>query len=142
MKRIKIIDVLKATNFGTEILIMGWVRTKRISKNVCFIALNDGSTINNLQIVVDVDEEMYEIPAVIKAPVTFKKSVLGKVDADQLAGYLVAANIASASMLSAELITLIEECVSINAPKADADGYIKGVNLDGIGQNYIKPMIK
>lgn len=93
-------------------------------------------------IVVDVDEEMYEIPAVIKAPVTFKKSVLGKVDADQLAGYLVAANIASASMLSAELITLIEECVSINAPKADADGYIKGVNLDGIGQNYIKPMIK
>lgn len=101
---------------------------------------NSNNTDNG--IVVDVDEEMYEIPAVIKAPVTFKKSVLGTVAAEQLAGYLVAANIASASMLSAELITLIEECVSINAPKADADGFIKGVNLDGIGQNYIKPMIK
>ena len=33
----------------------GWVRTKRGSKNVFFIALNDGSTINNLQVVVDVN---------------------------------------------------------------------------------------
>lgn len=39
-----------------EITVMGWVRTKRGSKNVAFIALNDGSTINNLQLVVDLDK--------------------------------------------------------------------------------------
>lgn len=32
----------------------GWVRTKRGNKNVAFIALNDGSTINNIQVVADV----------------------------------------------------------------------------------------
>ena len=36
-----------------RILAKGWVRTKRGNKNVAFIALNDGSTINNIQIVVD-----------------------------------------------------------------------------------------
>ena len=35
---------------------MGWVRTKRASKNVAFIALNDGSTINNLQVVADAEK--------------------------------------------------------------------------------------
>ncbi len=35
------------------ITVMGWVRTKRESKNAIFIAINDGSTINNLQIVAD-----------------------------------------------------------------------------------------
>ncbi|MBP5573887.1 MAG: asparagine--tRNA ligase, partial [Bacteroidales bacterium] len=38
-----------------EITVMGWVRNKRGSKNVAFIALNDGSTINNLQLVVDLN---------------------------------------------------------------------------------------
>ena len=38
---------------GQDILVKGWVRTKRGNKNVAFIALNDGSTINNIQIVVD-----------------------------------------------------------------------------------------
>lgn len=38
-----------------EITVMGWVRTKRGSKSVAFIALNDGSTINNLQLVVDLN---------------------------------------------------------------------------------------
>jgi len=42
MKRVKIVDVLKSEDYGKEILVMGWVRTKRVSKNVCFIALNDG----------------------------------------------------------------------------------------------------
>ncbi|PLX08238.1 MAG: asparagine--tRNA ligase [Marinilabiliales bacterium] len=65
MKRVKIVDVLKSEDYGKEILVMGWVRTKRVSKNVCFIALNDGSTINNLQIVVDVNPEVEEILAKI-----------------------------------------------------------------------------
>ena len=53
MKRIKIIDVLKSTDYGKEVCVKGWVRTHRSSKAVDFIALNDGSTIKNVQIVVD-----------------------------------------------------------------------------------------
>ena len=53
IKRTKIIDVLKRTDVDTIVNVRGWVRTKRGSKNVIFIALNDGSTINNVQIVAD-----------------------------------------------------------------------------------------
>ncbi len=56
MKRLKIKEVLTGERIGEEVLVKGWVRTKRGSKNVNFIALNDGSTINNLQVVVDVDK--------------------------------------------------------------------------------------
>ncbi|MBO8467679.1 MAG: asparagine--tRNA ligase [Bacteroidetes bacterium] len=60
VKRTKVKDLLK-TEPGIEVLAKGWVRTKRGNKNVSFIALNDGSTINNIQIVVDTasfDEEL------------------------------------------------------------------------------------
>src|SRR5690606_4441772 len=53
MKRTKIKAVLNTAAFGDEVLVKGWVRTKRESKNVVFIALNDGSVISNLQIVLD-----------------------------------------------------------------------------------------
>ncbi len=53
LKRDKVIDVLKRDDFGTLVNVKGWVRTRRGNKNVSFIALNDGSTINNVQIVVD-----------------------------------------------------------------------------------------
>jgi asparaginyl-tRNA synthetase len=53
-KRQKIKDVLASTAFGSDVLVKGWVRTKRGNKNVAFLALNDGSVIHNLQIVVDV----------------------------------------------------------------------------------------
>ena len=55
IKRTKIIDVLKRTDFDTVVNVRGWVRTKRGSKNVIFIALNDGSTINNVQIVANTE---------------------------------------------------------------------------------------
>ena len=55
IKRTKIIDVVKRTDFDTIVNVRGWVRTKRGSKNVIFIALNDGSTINNVQIVADTE---------------------------------------------------------------------------------------
>ena len=55
IKRTKIIDVLKRTDVDTIVNVRGWVRTKRGSKNVIFIALNDGSTINNVQIVADTE---------------------------------------------------------------------------------------
>ena len=53
MKRTKISDVLKSTEYGKEICVKGWVRTHRSSKAVDFIALNDGSTIKNVQVVLD-----------------------------------------------------------------------------------------
>ncbi len=55
MKRVKIKDILQKGEPGNEVVAKGWVRTKRGSKNVNFIALNDGSIIHNLQVVVDVD---------------------------------------------------------------------------------------
>ncbi len=56
MKRLKIKEVLTGSSVGQQVLVKGWVRTKRGSKNVNFIALNDGSTINNLQVVADVEK--------------------------------------------------------------------------------------
>ena len=56
MQRTAIIDALKSTNFGNEIKVCGWVRSRRGNKNISFIALNDGSTIKNIQIVVDLQQ--------------------------------------------------------------------------------------
>ncbi len=53
IKRTVIVDALKRTDYGSEINVRGWVRTRRGNKNVGFIALNDGSTIHNMQVVVD-----------------------------------------------------------------------------------------
>ena len=55
IKRTRINDLLKAPVFGSMVNVKGWVRTRRGNKNVNFIALNDGSTIHNIQIVVDLD---------------------------------------------------------------------------------------
>ena len=54
MKRTKIRELLASKEIGKEINVKGWVRTKRGNKNVAFIALNDGSTIHSIQIVIDV----------------------------------------------------------------------------------------
>lgn len=53
MKRTKVKALLSSSLLGTEVLVKGWVRTKRGNKNIVFIALNDGSTINNIQVVAD-----------------------------------------------------------------------------------------
>ena len=53
MKRTKIKELLDSPQKGMEVLVKGWVRTKRGNKSVVFIALNDGSTIKNIQIVTD-----------------------------------------------------------------------------------------
>lgn len=61
MKRTKVIDALRLKGEGQTVTVSGWVRTHRSSKAVDFIALNDGSTINNIQVVVDpasVDAEL------------------------------------------------------------------------------------
>ena len=61
MKRIEIKDILQRSDFGSEIKVMGWVRTKRASKNVAFIAMNDGSTIKNVQIVVEMNDNFEKL---------------------------------------------------------------------------------
>jgi asparaginyl-tRNA synthetase len=53
-KRIPVKELLQSTGFGKDVHVKGWVQTKRESKNVAFVALNDGSTVHHLQIVVDV----------------------------------------------------------------------------------------
>ncbi|MBR5206446.1 MAG: asparagine--tRNA ligase [Alistipes sp.] len=61
MKLIRIAEMLRMEGDGREVTVKGWVRTKRGNKNVAFIALNDGSCVANIQIVVDlqqIDEAM------------------------------------------------------------------------------------
>lgn len=53
LQRIKIKELMLSGQVNTEVVAKGWVRTKRESKNVIFIALNDGSTLQNLQVVVE-----------------------------------------------------------------------------------------
>ena len=56
MTTTKIKILLSQNGEGEEVCVKGWVRTRRGSKNVSFIALNDGSTTNNLQIVAEADD--------------------------------------------------------------------------------------
>ena len=61
MKRTYIVDVLSSKDIDKEVLVKGWVRTRRDSKGgFSFIALNDGSCFSNLQIVVDGDLDNYQ----------------------------------------------------------------------------------
>ncbi|MFH1004821.1 MAG: asparagine--tRNA ligase [Bacteroidota bacterium] len=60
MQRIKIAEILSSSDYDKEVTVMGWVRTRRGSKTVAFISINDGSTIHTIQVVVDIskfDEE-------------------------------------------------------------------------------------
>lgn len=56
LQRTEIKDALQSTNLGKPINVRGWVRSRRGNKQVSFIALNDGSTIKNIQIVVDLEK--------------------------------------------------------------------------------------
>jgi len=52
--RTKVREALVSGELDKEITVKGWVRTRRGNKNIAFIALNDGSTLNNIQVVADV----------------------------------------------------------------------------------------
>ncbi len=97
MKRTKIKFLLEAGTPGQTVLVKGWVRTKRESKNVVFIALNDGSIISNLQIVVD--------------PTAFDESIIHKITTGaciSAEGTLVASQGKGQSMeLNAQNITVL-----------------------------------
>ena len=55
LRRTPIAQLLQTPAEGQEVSVKGWVRTRRGNKHVQFVALNDGSTINNIQIVFDAE---------------------------------------------------------------------------------------
>lgn len=57
MKGLRIKDILTLPGDGREMAVDGWVRTKRESKNICFLELSDGSSINNIQVVADLSSD-------------------------------------------------------------------------------------
>ena len=65
MKRTKITELLTTALIGQQVTAAGWVRTRRGNKHVQFVALNDGSTVRNIQIVLDMtrfsDEQLKPI---------------------------------------------------------------------------------
>ena len=63
MKRTKIKDALNAAASMDEVLIKGWVRSKRDNKGFSFLALNDGSCLSTIQVIVDHTPEIEEILA-------------------------------------------------------------------------------
>ena len=65
MKTRRIVELLASAEVDSDVVVKGWVRTKRGNKNVAFIALNDGSCVKNVQVVVDLqkfgDEQLRQI---------------------------------------------------------------------------------
>ena len=87
MERTRIVELLKMNAYGATFQVKGWVRTRRGSKQVNFIALNDGSTIHNLQIVVDIERfgEEFLKPVTTGACI----GVIGKLQESQGSGQAV-----------------------------------------------------
>ena len=84
MKREKIADVLKSEKVGSDVLVKGWVRAFRSNR---FIQINDGSTINNIQAVIDF--ENFDEQLLKKITVASAVSVKGKLVESQGSGQSV-----------------------------------------------------
>ncbi|MFT7035269.1 MAG: asparaginyl-tRNA synthetase [Cyclobacteriaceae bacterium] len=82
-KRTKVKDVLLGGT-ADKVIVKGWVRTKRQNKNIAFIALNDGSTINNLQLVADPDTTSEDVLKLVTTGACI--SAKGKIVASQGSG--------------------------------------------------------
>ena len=87
MKRTEIKALLQDAEVGKKVNVKGWVRTKRGSKNVAFIALNDGSVIHNIQVVVDLENFDDKILADVTTGASI--SVDGEIVASQGSGQKV-----------------------------------------------------
>ncbi len=87
MRRTKIVDILKSEDFGKEITVKGWVRTRRGNKQINFVALNDGSCINNCQIVVNMEQFDEELIKRITTGASI--SVIGTLNKSEGAGQSV-----------------------------------------------------
>ena len=100
MKRTKVIDALKCTAYGADICVKGWVRSKRGSKGIFFIALNDGSTIKNIQIVGD--DANFDEETLKRITTGACLSVVGKLVESPAAG--------QASEIQATTIEILGDC--------------------------------
>lgn len=87
MKRTKIVELLSSTDLNNEVCAKGWVRTQRGNSHVVFIALNDGSTIHNLQVVVDTTQ--FDEALVRRATTGSSVSVVGLLVPSQGSGQKV-----------------------------------------------------
>jgi asparaginyl-tRNA synthetase len=56
IKRESIREILGSAKFDREVNVKGWVRTKRGNNTIAFVAVNDGSIIHHLQVVIDVQK--------------------------------------------------------------------------------------
>ena len=88
---LSISKILTMTPSDEVVSVNGWVRTKRSSKNVSFVALNDGSTIRNLQLVVDTEKGYEGVTEEVMTQVTTGASISasGKLVASQGSGQAV-----------------------------------------------------
>lgn len=105
MRRTKIVEIVKNGKVNEQYLVKGWVRTRRGNKSISFIALNDGSTIHNLQIVADADK--FDENIIRRITTGASISVVGTLNESQGAGQNVE--------LLAQQIEVIGDC--------DADTY-------------------
>ncbi len=87
LKKEKISEILASPEFGKQVCIKGWVRTKRGSKNVAFIALNDGSVIHSIQVVADREKISDDILAKINTGASL--SIIGTLAESQGSGQKV-----------------------------------------------------
>jgi len=71
-KRTRIKELLQDAPSGENVVAMGWVRTKRESKNVAFIAMNDGSCMANIQVVLEVSSIDPDLLAKIQTGASLK----------------------------------------------------------------------
>jgi asparaginyl-tRNA synthetase len=76
MKQVRIIELLHSETSGYDVLIRGWIRTKRESKGFCFLEINDGSSLANIQVVID--EKLPNYDNVLKITTGCSVSVIGE----------------------------------------------------------------
>ncbi len=84
MKHVDIQKIVSDASFlASDIVVCGWVRTARDSKNMAFLALNDGTTLNHLQIVIDktsvsAPDAAYHLGAAVRVNGTVVKAMNGE----------------------------------------------------------------
>ncbi|MFN8295565.1 MAG: asparagine--tRNA ligase [Chitinophagales bacterium] len=81
MSKVYIQQILSEAKIDSDVIIRGWVRTKRQSKNVTFININDGTTINSIQVVVEAETVSDDMLAKINTGACLE--VYGKLIASQ-----------------------------------------------------------
>ena len=114
MKRTKIIDLLRGELVGQQVLVKGWVRTRRGNKAVSFVALNDGSIIHNLQIVLDLAKFAPEELTLITTGASL--SVVGTLVASQGQGQTVELQAERVEVLGAAVSSSVRSRTCVHVP--------------------------